>query len=210
MTKRLHKLEEEGFLISRVSPRVNATVYLLDKKGGRHAADLLGREVSNVWSHCPKDADIFHDLMVAGLIRIVVDAVEEKRGYEIDFFLLEHCMKATTRPRKNLCYPDFKIGIVTPAGPKTYDVEVDCGTISRRDFLSKMNSFENVTLIVSNTLARMTLLCKYAARLYRNKTVYANTFEKVKKEGFFTGKWFLAKGNCWEYLCREVEHLEKH
>src|SRR5208283_1273613 len=75
MTKRLQKLESDGVIKSMVNLRVKRIIYVLDKKGGECVADTFGREVSNVWSHFPKN-DIFHDFIVSGLARMVVNEVK--------------------------------------------------------------------------------------------------------------------------------------
>lgn len=198
MVKRLHKLEADGYIISKVNPRVKGVIYMLQKKGGQYAADQLGREVSNVWSHY---ADIYHDLMVSELARTAVYEIERSEGYQIAFFLLEHCLK-TVEVKKGLCYPDFKIGVKTLVGERIYDVEIDCGTISRADFIAKMNSFDGIILVATNTKERMVLLRRYTTGLYSGKTIYISTYEKIMREGFFKGKWFSVAANDWRLLYR--------
>lgn len=199
MVKRLHKLEAEDYILSKVNPRVKGVIYMLQKKGGQYAADQSGREVSNVWSYCPKDADIYHDLMVSELARMAVYEMAGSQVYGITFFLLEHCLK-TGKAKKGLCYPDFKIGLKTQVGERIYNVEIDCGTISRADFIAKMDSFDGIILLATNTKERMDLLRRYTVSLYHGKSIYINTFERIKREGFFKGKWFSFAANEWRLI----------
>lgn len=83
MAKRLQKLEKDGIIKSTFNPRVGRTIYVLDKKGGECVADSYGREVSNVWSHFPRN-DIFHDLVVSSLAKTIAKEIDKNKGYNID------------------------------------------------------------------------------------------------------------------------------
>jgi DNA-binding PadR family transcriptional regulator len=204
MKKRLQKLESDGIIKSTVNPRIKRTIYVLDKKGGECVADASGREVSNVWSHFPKN-DIFHDLIVSGVAKMVVKEVETIEGYSIDFLVFERSLKSLQKSRKGFCYPDFQMGIKTPNGQYVYDIEIDCGNISRADLIAKMNSFNNVILLVTHKDARMDLLYRYLMESHCNKAVYVCSFERIVKRGFFKGQWFSIINGKWEPLDPRLE-----
>lgn len=199
MAKRLQKLEGDGIIKSTVNSRVKRTIYVLDKKGGEYVADSYGREISNVWSHFPKN-DIFHDLVVSALAKTVVKEVDKIERYSIDSIVFERSLKVLKKPTKGYCYPDFRLGITSPSGQHIYDIEVDCGNISRADLNAKVNSFINVILLVTHKQARLELLCKYIMESQCRKAIFVCSYSEIVNNGFFTGEWFSIRDDKWVVL----------
>lgn len=199
MAKRLQKLESSGIIKSTVNPRVKRTIYILDKNGGEYVADNFGREVSNVWSHFPKN-DIFHDLIVAGVAKTVVKEIDKIEGCSIDFIIFERALKVLQKSRKGCCYPDFQMGITSPNDQRVYDLEVDCGNISRADLNSKINSFTNIILLVTHRGIRMELLYKYIMESHCRNAIFICSYEKIVRNGFFRGEWFSILADDWVTL----------
>lgn len=204
MAKRLQKLESSGIIKSTVNPRVKRAIYILDKKGGEYVADNFGREVSNMWSHFPKN-DIFHDLIVARVAKAVVGEIDKIEGYSIDFIIFERSLKVLHKSGKGFCYPDFQVGITSPNGQHRYDLEVDCGNISRSDLNAKLNSFSNIILLVTHKAARMELFYKYIIESHCRKAIFICSYEKIVRHGFLTGEWFSILADDWVTLDPKLE-----
>lgn len=204
MAKRLQKMESAGIIKSTVHEMVNRTIYVLDKKGCEYVADLSGREVSNFWCHFPKN-DIFHDLIVSGLAKIVAKEIDEIEGYSIDSLVFERQLKTLHKGRKGVCYPDFQICIKKPDCQCVYDVEIDCGNISRADLIAKMNSFRNVMLFITHKAARMELLYRYIIESHCGKAAYICSYERIVNQGFFKGRWFSIIDRKWVFLDPSLE-----
>ena len=189
MMRRLKKYEEEKLVHSKHNPRIGSVIYVLTKKGAECAADKYGFEVSNVWTHIPKHDNIFHDLMVSGLAKVILKETQELKGYRIDYLYSEAYIKKEEGPRKGVYIPDLRTRILTPKGFFDFDIEIDCGTISRKDFTGKITSFDNVILIITKTAERLELLLRYMQETFTVKDVFIATYNDVFYNGFFTHKW---------------------
>jgi hypothetical protein len=190
MIRRLRKLEKEKLIKAMYNPRIKSTIYVLDKAGAECVADKLGLEVSNVRSHFPKTADIFHELYVSGIAKVISKEIDEFVECDHSSILFEAFLKKENGGKRGVYYPDLKVRISTPSGIVNYDIEVDCGNISKADFFGKISSFESTILIVVKTEARLDLLHRYLRMIGTWKTVYITLVDNILgKDGFFHCKW---------------------
>jgi len=195
MLRRLKKLEQEKLIKTKFNPRISRSIYVLERTGAVYAADKFGLEVSNMWCHFPKNADIFHDIIVSGIAKRIVKDVKETNPYELDFIIFENYLKKEigAKVKKGIYYPDLQVGVsFAPERFFTFDIEVDCGTISRRDFLGKITSFKNTVLISATTEERLNLLYRYLKHMRVNKGVYITLHKHIFNEGFFKCEWYDA------------------
>jgi hypothetical protein len=66
---------------------------------------------------------------------------------------------------------------------------MDCGTISRSDFLGKIAYFRDTILIVTRTLKRLELLLAYLKEEGISKPVYFVTYKELINSTFLSCKW---------------------
>lgn len=200
MQNRLKKMEQIGTIFSTYSPRLKNTIYFLTPIGAQFVSDKFGRELSHIWAHRSKKDDIYHDALTAWFTRMTLTEAENSKGlFKIDSIVYERHLK-TLQQGKGVCYPDFQLSILTGNERPIFDVEVDCGTIGRKDFLAKYMSFQNTMLVATNTEARMNLLLGYLRDIKCSDTVYLNRVANIREDGFLMGKWLHVAENRWDYL----------
>ncbi|HBR21603.1 MAG TPA: hypothetical protein DD713_03400 [Nitrospiraceae bacterium] len=195
MLRRLKKLEKAKLIKSRYNPRVRNTIYVLDKHGAEYAADKFGLELSNIRCFFPRHADIFHDLMVSAVTKIAERDINEYIKFEYLSLYTETYIKKEHAGKKGIFYPDLRIRITNSEGSMNFDLEVDCGTISKAAFIGKIRTFQGIILIVVRTDARMKLLQRYLREIGPNKIVLITFIDNITADGFLHCKWLTPNGN---------------
>lgn len=193
MQRRLQKLLNEGLIQARYSPRTKSIIYTLTESGAIYVADGTGAELTNLWTHFPKDQDMYHDLIVSGVAKKLVRDNEQAADYTLEALRFERFLKIYYKGKKGVYYPDIEIWIKTRGGTFKYNIEIDCGTISRRDFFGKINSFEGDILFITNTEERLDRLLAYLGTIRPGKKVLLTTKDEFGRNGLLGCKWFSPK-----------------
>lgn len=188
MMRRLVKLEQEGLIARKVSHMYRDYAYTLTKDAVPIVAEQLGVELTSVWASF-NDKNIDHDLHVARTARRIVREAEEKHLYELLFLVLECELRRRSRVFKGIYYPDLTFGLQGTGSKKSFDLEVDFGTVTRNDFLGKIRYFEKNILVVTSNEKRLDLLLWYVKDACISKPVYLTTFEELYGETLLTCSW---------------------
>lgn len=179
MQRRLRKLEQEDLIRSISSPIVSDRIYALTSHSASIVANDQGIELSNVWVN-PNVKNIKHDLYVAGAAKKIYRESEELKLYKLTFLQFEYGLRRIEKLRKGVYLPDiiFAIQGLDNKHILDFNLEVDCGTISRKDFLGKIKYFRDTPLVIINTQKRLSLLKSYLKAARIAKHVYLTTFEE--------------------------------
>ena len=189
MLRRLKKLEKEKLIKVMYNPRIKSAIYVLDKVGAECVADKLGLEVSNIRCHFPKTADIFHDLIVSWIAKLIAKEIDELIQCDRSSILSETFLKKEKGGQRGVYYPDLKVRISNGTSIINYDIEIDCGNINKADFIGKIRTFEGTILIIVKTEARLNLLHRYLRAIGTGKAVCIALTEDIGRDGFFCCKW---------------------
>lgn len=184
MARRLEKFEREGLIRGVLSLQHKDTIYVLRKAAVPLVASRYGIEPNNVWIRF-KLENLDHDLHVAAIARKLVRSFEGR----LVFLDLECALRKDSKTRKGSYYPDIRLGVREETAIKIMAVEVDWGTVSKRDFLGKMNSFDGPILVIVPTRGRMELLMGYIETYRISKAVFITTSNDFFGYDFFEGPW---------------------
>lgn len=188
MLRRLAKHMTEGLIKSTVCPTFKDQIYFLARKAAPIVAARYGWEISHIWVNFNANT-VEHDLIAAGCGRKIIMEAGKKKLFELSFIVPECGLKSGNRLKKGVYYPDLLFGIKGAAGTKTFSLEVDCGSISRRDFLGKINYFEGTPVVVTKTWKRLHLLLWYLQSEKIARPVYLTTVGNFIKSGFISCEW---------------------
>jgi hypothetical protein len=188
MMRRLVKLEEEGLIARKVSHTYRDYAYTLTKDAAPIVAGQFGVELTSVWASF-NDKHIDHDLHVAGIARRLVRESEEKHLYELLFLVLECELRRRRKVFKGIYFPDLTFGLQGTGSKKSFDLEVDFGTVTRNDFLGKIRYFEKNILVVTSNEKRLDLLLWYVKDACISKPVYLTTLKEFYDNTLITCSW---------------------
>jgi hypothetical protein len=132
---------------------------VLSKDAATIVADRDGKELSHIWIKV-NEKQILHDLYVANVARKLVKEEEEK-SLVLDYMVPECGLKKGGKLKKGIYYPDLLFAVKGPTQQNRFCFEADCGTISKADFLGKINYFNDTILVVTRTESRLELLLRY-------------------------------------------------
>jgi DNA-binding MarR family transcriptional regulator len=188
-SRRMFKLEEAGMVERKDSPLFREVIYFLTKKAAPIVAAEHGMDLANVWSTF-NDNNLEHDLYVSLVAKKILKEAEEKKLYELAYLELECALKASQKVQKGSYFPDLLAGIVGPSMTNAFDLEIDCGSVSRKDFMGKVGYFENKILVVTKTWQRLNLLRWYLQADDVGKTVYLIVLKEFFSEPLLECKWY--------------------
>jgi hypothetical protein len=191
MMRRLNKLEQAKLLSKKTSPMFTDSIYVLRKEAAHLVAARYGAEVTALWTGV-SDKHLDHDLCTARVARKIVAESEDLDLYDLDRLSLECSLRSDNPVQKGVYYPDFEFTISGPTKPNIFSLEIDCGTISRRDFVGKMKYFRGTILVVATTTQRVDLLMWYLRASGITKPVYLAVHKEFmsKSNTLFTMQWY--------------------
>jgi hypothetical protein len=172
MLRRLQKMQNAGLIKFIEDHRSRDRILVLDRKGAELVCNVYSLEIENAWIHSGKEQDYYHDLSVAEIAsHLVFDANDELEvDLEFEFYLKKEQQRRSGNT-KDLGYPDFRVHFKN-AAEKIYDVERDCGTISRHAYGKKLLSSHYPLLIITETIQRVKWLFKNAIELQAQRKIF--------------------------------------
>ncbi|MBI5847223.1 MAG: hypothetical protein HZB31_04620 [Nitrospirae bacterium] len=188
MLRRLAKHELEGLIKSATCPNVKDTIYFLTKKAAPIVASHYGMELSNIWVNY-SEKTIEHDLYTSGCAKKIIKEAEEKKMFKLNALVLE-CGLKNGKLKKGVYFPDILFGIDGPGRLNIFYLEMDCGTVCRRDFIGKINYFKDRVLVITKTLARIDLLMWYLRAEKISGPVFFSTYKNFSDNSFLTCTWY--------------------
>jgi hypothetical protein len=187
MLRRLVKHEKEGLINSATCPTVSDTIYFLTKKGAPIVAAKYGMDITDIWVNF-NNKTLEHDLIAAGCAKKIFKEAVEKNLFHLAH-LIPECGLKTEKLKKGVFYPDVFIGIRGAEKISAFDLEVDCGSISRKDFMGKINYFRDGILVVTKTSERLDLLLWYLRAGKVTKPVHLTTVKNFHSTDFLSCQW---------------------
>lgn len=188
MTRRLAKHEQAGLIKTAICTNVNDKIYFLTRKAASIAASHYGMELSNIWVNY-SEKTIEHDLYTSGCAKKIIKEAQEKKLAKLNNLVLE-CGLKNGRLKKGVYYPDILFGIDGPGRLNIFNLEMDCGTVCRRDFIGKIKYFNDRILVITKTVARIDLLLWYIRAEKISKQVYFSTYKNFSANSFLTCMWY--------------------
>ena len=181
MNRRMRKLERNSLVRSLTSPIFEDILYSLTDAGAALVAEKFGIEPTNIWVNF-KEENALHDLRVSNAARKIIKESEELELFDLTSLELECCLRKGGRNKKGIFYPDIRFGVQRAEVPTIFQLEIDCGTVSRRDFLGKIDCFEAPILVVTSTETRLNLLMRYLSDEQIAKPVFLTLFEAFYRD----------------------------
>lgn len=160
MTRRLAKHEQEGLIKTMTSNTIRDNIYCLTSKAAPLVSSKFGLELSNIWVNC-NEKTVEHDIYVAACARKIYKEGVNDRIFDLASIMLECGLKTKGKLKRGTYCPDILFNIREATGIKSIFMEIDCGTISRADFIGKIRHFEGLIYILTNSVARLNLLIAY-------------------------------------------------
>lgn len=190
MNRRLQKLEAGGLIIRAVSAVFRNVLFVLAPNAAPLVSSRYGIELTNISVNYTQKK-LEHDLLIATVARILIRGQEKEKLYKLSCLLLECCLKREKKPERGDYFPDLLFEIEGPGGKTVvFSFEGDCGTVSRKDFLGKVNFFSGTILILTKTSERLDLLMWYLEYEKIRKPVYLGLFRDLfNKSNILDCKW---------------------
>ncbi|MGO9613976.1 MAG: hypothetical protein ACLPX5_13220 [Dissulfurispiraceae bacterium] len=197
-TRRLNKLEADGLIECKTHPVFKYKLYTLTKKAATIVAAEYGLDRSHIWVNF-NPQNIEHDLYVSMSAKKVIRGAEELQKYELTYLGLECGNRSVQKVQRGVYFPDFDVCIKGPSMSNKFDFEIDCGNMSRRDFLGKVGYFKNTIGVITKTWERLELLLWYLRADSVSKGVYVTTVNQFLTKTLFDCQW---KTNLTDELVR--------
>lgn len=176
MDKRMNRMENSKMIVRISSPQIQDTAYVLHKNAASIVAENLGIELGMVWVN-QNLKNIRHDLFVSSIARRIVNEASKKKLYTLEFIEFEHGMRKNGQLKKGVYLADILCKIRGKYNTRAFNIEVDCGTVCKRDFLGKMRFFKDTILVMTSTQGRLKLLIRYLKTAGLGKSIYLTTFK---------------------------------
>jgi hypothetical protein len=187
MLRRLFKHEQEGLINSATCPTVSDAIYFLTKKAAPIVAAKYGMDLSEIWVHF-NEYTLEHDLLASGCAKKIIREADEKKLFDLSYLILE-CSLKKDKLKKGGYYPDVLFGIKGAERDNMFNLEIDCGTISRKDFIGKISYFQDSVLVVTKTWKRLELLLWYLQVEQVSRPVYLTQFKNFLSKDLLTCMW---------------------
>jgi hypothetical protein len=190
--RRLEKLENGGLVRSVIAPTFREPLYVLTKDAVAIVSSRFGLDTVNIWVNLNMQT-IEHDACIAGTARMIEHEATEKNLYDVPYLALECFLKRQGKVAKGEYFPDLRFTITDSKKTIIFDLEGDCGSVSRKDFLGKMNFFPNNVLVLASTRKRLDLLLWYLNHSDVRKPVMLALFEDLFNNSLLDCQWHLPR-----------------
>jgi hypothetical protein len=190
MDKRLRKLQVAGYIKARTSASIKEVVFVLNDKAVSIVVEKAGVDPTSVWVKF-NDNCLQHDLIVASAARKIIREGSKEKRYVLTYLELECGLKKYRVSQKGVGLPDLVFTFRAANQPVTCALEIDNATIGKKDFISKMRSWDNTTFVVTKNSNRLKMLIRYLeqARFEVNRPIYLATYAEFFKKTIFECPW---------------------
>jgi len=191
---------ENGGLVKRLtSPDWKETIYVLTQDGALKVAARHGYDINNVFYNVnPKNIE--HDLIVSAVARKIKKEATQQKHYKLANIQLECAQRSAIKQQKGAYFSDLKVNLIGPTALNEFDIEVDRGTVSRRDIIGKILFFSGTVLVVTNTKLRLALILRYMEFENIEEKVYVITMEEFFKNALVDCQWHTNRSDNLEKL----------
>jgi len=197
---RMKKLVEMGYVKVRKYRSLRAKagtpggiVYLLDNRGKNEVCNSFRIERDFVRDIFPENIDVLgHELQVSEIFRVAWREVE-KGTYNLDYMYDDRIMKKKIRSKENgqVFYPDIHLKILPKyKNPIALNVEVDLGTKGQSYWIKKINSWRDVSVVITLNTDRLDILKTYVRNSGRKQATGFALATEFERDGFAATYWY--------------------